>query len=85
MAKCPSCGFDLSKTGRETRVSRGEKEAFVRRNASLIERDGASKTVIWLARQELHYSPRTMDVDIISSLIRMHKQIKESSNKGEQT
>jgi uncharacterized Zn finger protein len=83
--KCPNCGFNLSKTKRETRVYKCEKEGFVRRNSALIEKEGASKTVIWLARQELHYSPRTMDVDIATSLMRMHKQMRESNMEGKKT
>lgn len=75
MSKCPNCGFNLSKTERSRRVTKQAKEEFIRRNESLLKKEGISNTVIWLARHELNYSTKTVREDIAASLQKTYARI----------
>jgi len=74
MGKCPQCGFNLSKTERVKNVSNKDKEEFVKRNKYMFEPD-ISKTTIWLARKELNYSSKTIDIDISAGLRKAYRKV----------
>ena len=75
--QCPRCGYCEPKPKpRKKRVGfHGEKESFVIKYNDVIRHFGVTAEVIKLARKELGYSPKTLDIDIKSSLERAYRKV----------